>query len=364
MRRTGFVGDSWLPATILVFLRFVKLRQIEKKVLVTGATGFVGTALCTDLISRGYAVRGLTRSESKQVTDSNFELAVAGDIGGELDWGRYLEGVGFVVHLAARVHIPVDTSVDSKEVYRLYERVNVDATRRLLDAAILNGVKRFIFLSTIKVNGEGAPFNWRESSASDQFVYTSSDDPRPEGPYAQSKWAAEKVVAEAHNMGAIETVIIRPPLVYGPGVKGNFWKLLRAIDREIPLPFGSVSNKRSLIYIGSLVDAIAGSLSAERMNGKVYLISDGEDISTAELVARLARALERRSRLVGVPSGLLSFAARIARRHDMLSKLLGTLVVDSQPIRRDLEWTPPYSIEQGLVMTANWYKDAIGANRR
>jgi len=335
--------------------------------LVTGASGFVGTALCTQLIAAGYAVRGVRR-DLHSGADAGIDWITVGEISAETDWDDALRDVDIVVHLAARVHVMRDAASDPLAAFR---RVNTQGTEALARAAARCGVKRFIFLSSIKVNGE---------AASPHQPYSENDAPDPQDPYAISKWEAEQVLTDiAHSpvptaspalpltpalspegrgeKAGMEAVILRCPLVYGAGVKGNFLRLLRAVDCGIPLPLASANNQRSLIYLGNLVSAIAACIEHPAAAGKTYLLSDGEDVSTAQLIQQMAQALGKPSCLWPCPVGLIELAGKLAGKSDEVSRLLGSLCIDSSKIRRELGWTPPYTLAQGLTETAAWYRE-------
>ena len=252
-----------------------------------------------------------------------------------------LQEVSAVVHLAARVHVMADDAVDPLREFR---RVNRDWTEQLARAAALQGVRRFVYLSSIKVNGDRSvrPF-------------TEQDLPNPQDPYGISKWEAEQALARVSSQTGLEIVVIRSPLVYGPGVGGNVLQLLNIVRRRIPLPLASVQNRRSLVFRGNLVDALVRCVKDARATGQTYLVSDGEDLSTPELIGRLAKALGLPPRLWPVPLSVLRWSGRLAGKGPMIDRLLGSLQVDSSRIRRELDWRPPYSVDQGLAETAAWY---------
>jgi len=294
--------------------------MIGRRVLVTGAAGFVGRALVPRLEASGYAARLATRAET-------------GDIGPETDWRPLLADIDAVVHLAARVHVMRDRAADPE---REFDRVNHQATATLAAQAAAAGVRRFIFLSSIKVHGD----------ASDHPL-SASDAPAPDDAYGRSKLAAERALA---GLGDDMTVVVlRPPLVYGPGVKGNFHAMLRAIDRGWPLPLGAIANRRSLIYVGNLADAIRAALDAP---SGTYLPSDREDVSTPELIRRTAAALGRPARLFPVPPALLRGLAGAAGKSAAADRLTGSLTVDGALPG----WQPPFSLAEGLRATAGWFR--------
>ncbi len=316
-------------------------------VLVTGATGFVGRALVPALLGLGHRVISAVRPNHESI-GAGTEARMIGDIGPDTDWRDVLDGVEAVVHLAARVHVMVETSQDPEALYR---QTNVEGTRRLAIEAAAAGVKRLVFLSTVKVNGEQTPGD----------PFTEADRPRPAGPYARSKWAAEEALTEVAAKTGIEIIILRPPLVYGEGVGGNFLSLLKLCRSAPPLPFSAVENARSLIYLGNLVAAIAAALEHPAAAGKTFLVRDGEDLSTPELIRRTAAALGRPARLFPLPLYFVRLLARITGKSAAIERLLGSLRVDDGKIRRELDWTPPFTVLQGLGRTAAWFA-ATGGN--
>jgi len=315
------------------------------KFLVTGANGFVGKPLCAELLRQGQSVRAALRSANSPV--ENVEMAAVGSIDGKTDWTEALCGVDVVIHLAARVHVMKDTSVDPMAKFL---EVNLHGTANLAQQAARAGVKRLVYASSIKVNGE-------QTSATPPF--TELDETNPQDPYAISKWQAEQALQRIAQETGLEVVIVRPPLVYGPGVKGNFIRLLAAVDKGIPLPLSGARNARSLIYVGNLVDALIACATHPAAAGQTYLASDGEDISTAMLVEKIAKALGRNSRSFYLPPTLLRAVAALLGRAEQVDRLLGSLRVDDEKIRRELAWTAPYTLEQGLRATADWYRQSL-----
>jgi nucleoside-diphosphate-sugar epimerase len=310
-------------------------------VLVTGASGFVGGALCSALSASGRRVRRVVRR-----LDTLADSVAVGDIGPDTDWSAALEGVDSIVHLAARTHVLRETGPDGLAAYR---RINVGGTGQLARAAAARGVRRLVFLSSVKVNGE----------RTEARPFTEDDAPRPEDAYGISKWEAEQALARAAPGTRLETVVLRPPLVYGPGVKGNFLRLLGLVARGVPLPLGRIDNRRSLIYLGNLVDAIVRGLDAPRAAGATYLAADGEDLSTPALVRALADALGVKPRLLAFPVLPLRLAATLAGRGAEFARLAGSLQVDSSRIRRELDWHPPHTLARGLERTARWYLEEL-----
>jgi nucleoside-diphosphate-sugar epimerase len=261
------------------------------------------------------------------------------DIAAEFDRRALVEGVGTVVHLAAIAH-------RSNQVEREIRRVNCDSVVRLAEAAA-GLVGRFIFLSSVKVHGED----------SGGGTYGEAGALNPEDSYGRFKLEAERALTDTAARTGMELVMIRPPLVYGPGVKANFLRLLRWVDSGLPLPFASVRNRRSLVYVGNLVDAIARCAEHPAARGP-FLVSDEETVSTPELVSRIARALDRPARLFSAPPALLRVAGMIAGRRGEIRRLTGNLAIDSSRARRLLDWRPPYTLDAGLAETARWFKSA------
>ena len=313
------------------------------RILVTGPTGFVGSAL----VARAAAdpalqVRIALRRRDERPT-ARVELASVGELAGDTDWSRAVAGTDAVVHAAARVHVLRESVADPLAEFR---RVNVEGTMRLARQAAEAGVRRFVFLSSIKVNGEGTTAG---------RPYTADDPPAPVDAYGVSKYETEERLRQLASATGMELVIIRPVLVYGPGVKGNFRTLLRWLDRRVPLPFGAVHNQRSFVAVGNLVDLIVVCLSHPAVAGRMLLVSDGEDLSTTELLRRTAAAMGRPARLVPVPEGALRFAARLLGAADVAQRLLGWLQVDIDGTRASLGWSPPIRVDDALRETAAHY---------
>jgi len=310
------------------------------RILVTGASGFIGAALCQGLLGRGHAVRAMARS-ARAVELSELEWITVSDIGEESNWRAVLGGVDVVVHLAAIAHR------SSKEA--TMRRVNVDATRRLAEAAA-GSIRRFVFLSSVKVHGED----------SGSGAYAEADALGPEDLYGRSKLEAERALTDIASRTEMEVVLIRPPLAYGPCVKANFLRLLGWIDSGLPLPLARVRNRRSLIYLGNLVDAIIRCAEHPTARGP-FLFGDEETIPTPELVARIARALGRPARLFSVPPSVLRLAGAITGHRGEIQRLTGNLVIDTSRARRLLDWRPPYTLDEGLADTARWFKSGRGS---
>lgn len=311
---------------------------MSERILVTGGQGLVGAALAAHATSRGLQVRVSGRRRSAG-GDPRSEFAETGELDGKTDWSAALAAVDAVVHCAARVHVMRDQSADPALAFR---EVNTQGTLNLARQAAAAGVRRFVFISSIKVNGEATP---------DGQAFSERDEAAPCDPYGISKHEAEVGLRALARTSAMEVVVIRPPLVYGPGVKANFAALLRAVGRGTPLPFGALDNRRSLVSLENLVDFIATCLIHPRAANETFLVSDGDDLSTAELVRRMARAAGIAPRLVPVPVWLLRGGAALVGKSDAASRVCGNLQVDIKKARTLLGWTPPASVEQGLART-------------
>ncbi len=310
------------------------------RVLVTGANGFVGSAVVPSLRACGHAVIAVTRGNSV----SGVETRRIDGLGPATDWKTALRDVDTVVHLAARVHIMRDDSADPEAAFW---RVNVDGTRRLAEAAAASGVRRLLFVSTTKVNGERTP---------PDRPFRVTDPPAPEDAYGRSKWRAEQALAEVSDGGRLEVVVLRPPLVYGPGVGANFLALLKLCDGRWPLPFGGLENRRSLSFVGNLADAIAVAIAHPDAAGATFLVSDGPALSVTDLIRRLRRALHRPARLVPLPPAVLRLAGGAVGRAAHMGRLLDSAVVDAGAITERLGWRPPVGVDDGLAATVRAYR--------
>lgn len=305
-----------------------------KTVLVTGANGFIGRALC-ERFSRDFKVHASVRTPCVFPFES--EVFCGGSIDPTSDWQNALNGVHSVVHLAAAIRAMSDELVSSELAYR---RVNVDGTFNLARQAATAGVRRFVFLSSVKVNGEitqtGNPFR-------------ADDAPAPQDAYGISKWEAEKELRAVAEQTGMEVVIIRPPLVFGPGVKGNFAIMMRWLARGVPLPLGAVTNnRRSLVALDNLVDFIVTCLDHPAAANQTFLVSDGEDLSTAELLSRLGQAAGRPARLFPVPVVLLELVAKLVGKPEICQRLCSSLQVDLTKTKQLLGWVPPVPVDEGL----------------
>jgi len=315
-----------------------ELDQHESTVTaVTGANGFVGRALCASLEKRQGGVRRIVRKEQTG------GVTAVEEIGLETDWSGALDGVQTVVHLAARVHVMAD---EAGESLTEFWRVNTEGTHNLAVQAAEAGVKRLVFLSSVKVNGEktglGTPF-------------TLQDVPAPQNPYAISKFEAEQGLRGVEKKTGMEVVIIRPPLVYGPGVKANFLRLMQAVQKGLPLPLGLVRNRRSLVALDNLVALIVTCIDHPDAAGRTFLVSDGLDLSTPELIRKLAWAMGKKPMLFPVPVKLLQLAGSVIAKRGEVERLIDSLQVDITHACEVLGWRPPVSVDEAMWKTGQAY---------
>jgi len=302
-----------------------------KKILITGASGFLGSALfnhfkkneCTEVF-------GLTRNQNNQ------DLICIPDLGGETNFSEILESIDVIIHTAARAHIMQDSTSNPLEEYR---KINRDGTLNLAQQASKHDVRRFIFISSIGVNGK---------QTEQGRCFAPDDIPQPEDAYGVSKYEAEQGLLDLAGKSKMQVVIIRPPLIYGHGAKGNFSRLMQWIERGIPLPLGAINNQRSFIGIDNLVDLISICIEHPAAANQIFLASDGEDLSTTDLLVRLAKAGERPSRLLPVPEVMLKLGLSILGKKEMAQRLLSSLQIDITKTRELLNWTPSVSIDEGF----------------
>lgn len=305
------------------------------KVLVTGANGFIGQYLCTVLKEIGMEVVAVFHSRRPDQENEHINAVFEKTIDGTTNWTEELVGVDVVIHLAARAHVTNERGADDLAKYR---KINVEGTRCLAQHASRSGVRRFLFLSSIKVNGE----------RTFDEPFSASQPPNPEDSYGITKMEAEDVLKEVESVDRMEVVIIRPPLVYGPGVKGNLLALVNLVKRGVPLPFGALNNRRDLISIYNLCDLIRVCILHPAAPGNTFLVSDNEAISTRELIRYIARGLGRNARLFFIPIWVLRFVAGIFGKTGKLEKLSGNLQIDISSTQRLLDWSPPFKVAESF----------------
>lgn len=323
-----------------------------KRILVTGAKGFVGNHLCGVLADKGYAVRAAVRAAASTSNNNSRRVAIScegaaevvfvRDLADQDGWVTALSDIDTVVHLAARVHVMRENCSDALDEFR---RINRDATERLARQAAVAGVRRFVYLSTVKVNGEQTfdkPF--RET-----------DPPHPEDAYSISKWEAEQALKRVSEESGLEVAVVRPPLVYGPGVKGNFLTLLRLVRTGLPLPFASINNRRSFVSFDNIVDLIATCVEHPGASGEVFLAADGEDLSTPDLIRRIARSMGKRNPLFPFPPSLLRAASHLVRKRPVCDRLCGSLTVDAGKAKNLLGWKPVASVDDSIDQMVRWF---------
>jgi len=309
---------------------------MSARIFVTGASGFVGRRLTAVLAELGHEVRAAVRTAAPLAAGSIWESIMVGNLDSDTDWWAALDDVGVVVHLAARVHVMQETTSDLLTEFR---RVNVQGTLNLAQQASEAGVRRFVYVSSIKVNGEATQPGER---------FTAEDAVAPLDAYGISKMEVEHGLRQIAQQTGMEVVIIRPPLVYGPGAKANFAALMRAVQRGWPLPLGAVHNQRSLVALDNLVDFIIICINHPQAANQTFLVSDGQDLSTTELVRGMARASGVPARLIPVPVWALQAGASLLGKGDVVQRLCGNLQVDISKARTLLGWVPPLSVEEGL----------------
>ncbi|MEZ2309418.1 UDP-glucose 4-epimerase family protein [Paraburkholderia sp. RCC_158] len=313
------------------------------QVLVTGANGFVGRALCRVLSGAGFTVTGLVRHEGLLESGVEEWIEPSVDFAGIEDQWPAALAAHCVVHLAARVHVMREVSVDPEAQFR---STNVEGALRVARAAWNHGVQRFVFVSSIKAIAE----------ADNGRALREDDAPAPEDAYGRSKLAAEEALLRYGRESGLEVVIVRPPLVYGPEVRANFLRLMDGIWRGVPLPLGAASGRRSLVYVGNLADALMRCAIDPRAVAQRFHVADSDAPTVAELCRALGRHLGRPARLLPIPESMLRLAGRVTGRSAQIDRLVGALQVDTSRIRTVLGWHPPYSCDEGLAATARWYR--------
>jgi nucleoside-diphosphate-sugar epimerase len=309
-----------------------------KKILVTGANGFVGLNIYKHLIKLNYSVKGIIRNLDNTLINCDSKYISVGNIDAETNWDNALEGVDCIIHCAGKAH-----AMNKEVELDIYRKVNRDGTKHLAEQAVKAKIKRFIFLSSVKVNGEST------GNSDGPKIFTNDDMPNPQDNYAISKFEAEQALWEVSSKTGLEVVVVRLPLVYGHGAKGNLDRLIKIIYSRIPLPLGGLQNKRSLIGIDNLIDILVRCVEHPDIAGKTFLISDGEDLSATKLIHLIAAAMDQPAKLFTVPTFLLKFLGFIIGKQNEIKRLTDSLQIDNSYVREILNWTPPVSVEEGII---------------
>jgi len=312
-------------------------------IIVTGASGFIGQALCAALLATGHTVRAAVRSLDSMPSTDGLDIVAVGEVGAQTDWSAALAAADCVIHCAARAHVMEETEANALSAYR---SVNVAGTRRLAVQAAALSVRRLVFLSSIGVLG---------IHTNDRGPFFVSDSPKPVEDYAISKWEAEQALWVVSAQTGLEVVVVRSPLVYGLGVKGNLLRLLRWVARGVPLPLGAVRNQRSLVGLSNLVDLLLRCAEHSDAAGQTFLVSDGYDLSTPQLIGLMAEGMNRPARLLSVPVVVLQATCSLLGKRGEIDRLVGSLQVDSGQTQAQLGWTPPVPVEDGVREMARCY---------
>ena len=311
-------------------------------ILVTGGTGFIGSHLLPILSKQNLQVTLAVRNNSSNELNIPYKIVKVSEIDENTDWTKALKEVATVIHLAARAHQLNDQAINPEAEFL---RTNCEGTKTLVKAAIASGVKHFIFISSI-----GAMTTLSEHTLTEEYPC------HPDSPYGRSKLRAEQGLIELCQNSPMTWTILRPTLVYGAGNPGNMERLMKLINTGFPLPLGSINNRKSFVYVGNLVDAMIACLDHPNAKNQTFIVSDGEDLSTTDLIRRLGKALGKSPLLLPIPAELLRLTTKLLGKADIGDRLLGSLQVDSNKIRQMLDWTPPYTVDQGLQATADWFK--------
>ena len=308
-----------------------------KRICITGANGFIGNTLCKSLKSSNNHIRGFVRFMDLDNNSSETEYISVGDISSKTNWKDHLKGFDCVIHCAGLTH-----QMSSIKDINVYNLVNIDGTKRLAEQSVEAGIKRLVFLSSVKVNGEST----YQINMKQKFSY--EDKPNPQDLYAKSKLGAEKALWEISSRTGLEVVVVRLPLVYGNGVKGNLERLIKFVKSRVPLPLSLVKNQRSMIGVDNLVDLLIRCIDHPEASGKTFLASDGEDLSTPELIKFIASSMGRKANLFPFPISILKFLGSIFGRREEINRLVGSLRIDNSYTKKILNWSPPISVEEGI----------------
>jgi nucleoside-diphosphate-sugar epimerase len=318
-----------------------------KKILVTGASGFIGNFVCKNLLRLGRSVSASVRTDDLIPLNTNIKYFSVGEINNRTNWKEALIDTNCVIHCAGRTHFM--NKINANEI-KNFNSVNVDGVKQLAEQAAKAGVEKLIFLSSIKVNGENT-FNKNNKvhlNQKNKYLFTTNDIANPKDAYAASKLKAENILWEISSKTNLEIVVVRLPLVYGCGVKGNLARLIKLIKFGIPLPLSNVQNKRSMLGIENLVDLLIRCIDYPNANGKTFLASDGEDLSTPELIKLIASSMKKKANLFPIPLFLHKFLGSIFGKSEEINRLTGSLRVDNSYTKEILNWSPPLSVEEGI----------------
>lgn len=313
---------------------------LNQHILVTGASGFIGRHLCRHLFALGAKVRAVVRVANVDLCAD--EVVICEALEDVTDWSNLLQDIDCVIHLAARVHVMNEYEKDPLAEFR---RINVTTAERLGKGMVNAGVKRLIFLSSVKVNGE----------ITKEHPFTSEDHVAPVEPYALSKWEAERSLLKLSDESGLEVVIIRPPLVYGPGVKGNFLRLLKLVESGVPLPFSGIDNRRSMVSVFNLCDFIVVCVQRSGISNEIFLVSDDQPLSITELLKGIAKHMNHKAKLFKISRRILMLAGVLTGKNAEISRLLDSLEVSIEKNNQLLGWNPPIPIDEGLRKTVEWY---------
>ena len=308
-----------------------------KRICITGANGFIGNTLCKSLKSSNNHIRGFVRFMDLDNNSSETEYISVGDISSKTNWKDHLKGFDCVIHCAGLTH-----QMSSIKDINVYNLVNIDGTKRLAEQSVEAGIKRLVFLSSVKVNGEST----YQINMKQKFSY--EDKPNPQDLYAKSKLGAEKALWEISSRTGLEVVVVRLPLVYGNGVKGNLERLIKFVKSRVPLPLSLVKNQRSMIGVDNLVDLLIRCIDHPEASGKTFLASDGEDLSTSKLIKLIASSMGRKANLFPFPISMLKFLGSVFGKSEEINRLVGSLRIDNSYTKKILNWTPPISVEEGI----------------
>lgn len=319
----------------------------KKKILVTGSNGFIGQSLIKSLLKKNKSVRGTVRSNISLSANNEIEYIYINDINNKTNWNESLINIDTIIHCAGRVHSMKTKKKQGEQ--KIYHSVNVDGTKQLAEQAAEAKIRRLIFLSSIKVNGENTCNDDKDQHLNKKkIVFSHNDLVSPNGLYAKSKLEAEKALWTISSRTGLEVVVVRLPLVYGHGVKGNLARLIKLVKLGIPLPLSIIKNKRSMIGLDNLIDLLINCIDHPEASGKTFLASDGKDLSTPDLIRLIALSMGKKANLFPLPVFMLKFLGSILGRREEINRLVGSLKIDKSYTKKILNWIPPLSVEEGI----------------